>query len=328
MRRISILLSLFLCGCASEMKQASYRPDSAGRTLVAFGGSRAPLEMGDASMSEFHYLTYDFGLGSWSGELGGVAALEGDASSPFLPQDASRVYWPEGKVYSFYASGYNDAAPVPEDDVEYGISYMMYSSGTTAILNVRNPGHNVDWLAAKILNIGKTDGIPLTFRHICAKIKSITYDISDYRSWILDRELDIEDIILAECTLTDADDQTYIYSSDEGSLFRKEQYDYSSAVPRALDGPRSLHLFESGTSVEKSYYAFPGKHTLSLRVYAVDGGGNQVVDDRTISGELTLPMNKECDLAIVVNPYSRNLEIRVNTTLDFWEDGGSGTVSE
>ncbi|MBR5924772.1 MAG: hypothetical protein IKZ60_04860 [Bacteroidales bacterium] len=318
MRRISILLSLFLCGCASEMIQ----------TPVAFGVSRAPLEMGDASMSEFHYLTYDYSLGSWSGELGGVAALEGNASSPFFPQDASRVYWPEGKVYSFYAAGFNDAVPVPEDDVEFGISYMMYSSGTTAVLNVRNPKHNVDWLAAKALNVEKTDGIPLTFKHIGAKISRITYDIADYRSWIEERELDITDIILAECTLTDVDEQTYIYSSDAGSVFRREYYDYSSSAARSFDGPGSLHLSESGTSVEKSYYAFPGYHTLTVHVYAVDVMGNQVIDDRTICGELFLPMNKECELTIVVNPDCRDLEIRVNTSVCSWENGSIGTVSE
>ena len=327
MKKLPILL-LLLSGCAPEPRAVPDKLATVGEVRIGFGGTRAPISMGGASMSEFHYLTYDYSIGAWSGELGGVAEGSGDSSAPFWPADASRVYWPEGKSYSFYAAGYNEALAVPESAVEFGTAMTLYSSGTSAILNLKNPGHNVDWLAAKVVNQGKVAGIPLNFRHVCSRISRIIYDVSAYSEWIADRELDIADIVSLGCTLSDADEQTYIYSGNDGTLFKKESSDYTSSPEHPLDGTRALNLWAGGTSAELAFYAFPGVHRLSIHIQAVNAWGNQVVDDRVMSGDITLPMNADCELTVTLNPWDRALQLEVNTSLASWELGGSGIVEE
>lgn len=323
MKRLSILLML-LCGCSSELHQADVAVGE-GPARIEFSSVKTAENAGDASMSEFHYLTYDFNLGSWSGELGGMAVRSGE-SGPFLPADASRVYWPEGKIYSFYAAGYNDAQQVEEEDVEFGTAMMLYSSGTTAVLNIKNPRHNVDWMAAKVLHLEKTDGIPLQFKHVCAKVSELVFNLDAYKAWIEEKELDIADIVSLSCTLSDADEQSYVYSSDNGSLFRRESADYTASPSHSIDGQRNLNLASGGSSAGICYYAFPGKHTLTVHIQTVDADGRQVVDDRVLSGEVTLPMNSDCVLNIVVNPDARDLDVSVITTIAGWENGGSGVV--
>lgn len=319
---------LLLWGCTSEPRLAPDLSDNAGLTRIVFGDSKAPAGIGDAGMSEFHYLTYDYSLGSWSGELGGTAVRSGGPSGPFLPADASRVYWPEGKVYSFFAAGYNDAIPVNEEDVEFGTAVTLYSSGTTAILIIKNPGHNVDWLAAKALHQGKVDGIPLQFRHVCAKVSALNFNLEAYKTWIENRELDIADIVSLSCTISDVDEQTFVYSADGGALFGREAFNYTSSPSHTLDGRRNLNLAAGGSSANILYYAFPGAHILTMHIQAVDAQGNQVVDDRVLSGELSLPMGADCELNITVNPYVRDLGITVITSIAAWENGGVGNVLE
>lgn len=304
MKRILIIL-LALCGCAREpVKEAPF----------VFRGTKAGNS--NTSVSDFHYLTYDYVLGSWVGELGALAVPDAGTPGLFVPADATRVYWPEGKTYSFYAVGYNAAQTVDESDVEFGSSMMLYSSGTSAILIVRNPGHNVDWLAAKAVRLGKTDGIPLAFRHICARISNISLDLSAYYEWLQARELDIVDIRMVHCTLTDAEEQTFIYSSSSESMFNRESWDYMSSPARMLD-PENL-----------PYFAFPGRHKLEMRVQTVDRTGAQRIDDRVLSGEVSLPMGSDCELSVRINPDDRNLTIEVVAGIAAWQSGGSGIVNE
>ena len=305
MKRILIIL-LALCGCAKEPVKEN--------VPLVFRGTKA----GDpaATLSKFHYLTYDYVLGSWVGELGALAVPDAGTPGLFVPADATRVYWPEGKTYSFYAVGYNEALPVDESDVEFGSSMMIYSSGTSAVLVIRNPGHNVDWLAAKNVSLGKTDGIPLAFRHICAKISNISLDLSAYEEWLQARELDISDIKMVYCTLTDAEEQSFVYSSSSGSMFNRESWDYLSSPARTLD-PDNL-----------PYFAFPGKHKLEMRVQTVDGSGAQRIDDRVLAGEVSLPMGADCELSVRINPDDRDLTIEVVAGIAAWQSGGSGIVNE
>ena len=130
MKRLSILLIL-LCGCSPGLRDDTCGPEDDVR--VVFGITKAPVGTGDADMTGFRYLTYDHVLGSWSGELGGEAVRSGGPQGPFLPADASRVYWPEGRTYSFYAAGYNDLVAVGEGDAEFGSAYTIYSSGDVTI---------------------------------------------------------------------------------------------------------------------------------------------------------------------------------------------------
>lgn len=313
---------LLLCGCTSELSQVQDFPVDPGSTRIEFKGSKAPEGSGDASISEFHYLTYDFNLGSWSGELGGTAARS-DASGRFFPTDASRVYWPEGKIYSFYAAGYNDSLPVEEEEVEFGTAMMLYSSGTTATLNIKNPHHNVDWMAAKVLHQEKVDGIPLQFRHLCAKVSEISFDLQAYKAWIEEKELDITDIVSLGCTLSDADEQTYVFSSDSQTLFRRESSDYTESPAHGIDGYRSLNLAAGGSSAGISYFAFPGRHRVTVHIRTVDARGVQVVDDRVLGGEVTLPMNSDCALNIVLTPDARDLDVEVISVIAGWEAGGN-----
>ena len=325
MKRLSILLFL-LCACTSELHEDRNLPAGKKPTRIEFRGTANLENAGDASMSEFHYLTYDFNLGSWSGELGGMAVRGGNASGPFLPADASRMYWPEGKIYSFYAAGYNNTLPVEEEDVEFGTAMMLYSSGTTAVLNINNPHHNVDWMAAKVLHLEKVDGIPLQFRHVCAKVSELVFNLDAYKAWIEEKELDIADIVSLSCTLSDVEEQTFVYASDNGSLFKRESFDYTSSPSYQIEGRRSLNLAAGGSSAAVSYFTFPGRHTITVHIQAVDAFGDQVVDDRVLSGEVNLPMNSDCALNIVVNPDSRDLDVGVIVGIAGWEDGGSGRV--
>ncbi|MBP5567494.1 MAG: hypothetical protein J6X57_08440 [Bacteroidales bacterium] len=324
MKRLSILLFL-LCACSSGLNDDRDYPAVDEPTRIEFRGAKNPESTGDASMSEFHYLTYDFNLGSWSGELGGTAVRSGNAG-PFLPADASRMYWPEGKIYSFYAAGYNDALQVGAEDVEFGTAMMLYSSGTTAVLNIKNPHHNVDWMAAKVLHLEKVDGIPLQFKHVCARVSELSFNLEAYKAWIEEKELDIADIVLLSCTLSDVDEQTYVYASDNASLFKRESSDYTSSPSHQIDGSRRLNLTAGGSSAAISYFAFPGRHTITVHIQTVDSNGNQVVDDRVLSGEVNLPMNSDCALSIVINPNARDLEVGVITSAAGWEDGGTGRV--
>lgn len=306
MKRLSIIL-VILCGCTAEPA-----PDAS----VTFRGVRARSRASEATVSEFHYLTYDYVLGSWVGELGGYAVADNASPGIFFPSDASRVYWPEGKTYSFYAVSYNANVPVDENDVEFGSAMMIYSSGTNAILTIKNPGHNVDWLAAKVIRQAKIDGIPLAFRHICAKISSLNFDMAAYREWIENRELDLPGINVLWCTLTDVNEQTFIYSSSAETMFNRESWNYvsSPALPLVVE--------------ELPFYAFPGRHTLALRVQTVDVYGNQRIDDRVLSGEVELAMGADCELNIRINPYDRDLTIEVVTGIAAWQSGESGTVNE
>ncbi len=327
MKKLSILLML-LCGCSSGLRDVTGLPGDEGEVQVAFRGTKSPGEMGDADMSGFRYLTYDHNLGSWSGEFGGEAVRTGGPQGPFFPADASRVYWPEGKIYSFFAVGYNENVSVEERDVEFGNSYTMYSSGTSAILTLKNPGHNVDWLAAKAPRQEKINGIPLNFRHVCARVGRLTFDLSAYREWFESRELDIVEIKMLSCTLTDVDEQNYIFSSSAGTLFNKEGWDYRGSTARALDGERFLGLASNGCSYARSYYAFPGIHVISVRIQALDIGGDQCIDDRTLSAEVTLPMGADCELRVSIPPDDRDLHIEVVNNVSDWISGDSGVVNQ
>jgi hypothetical protein len=325
MKRIPLLL-LLMCGCSSEYWNAPAPSPDDGPVRLEFGGTKAGA--GDADLTEFHYLTYDYALGSWSGELGGRAVRESAGSPTFLPSDATRVYWPEGRTYSFYAAGYGDDASVTEQDVEFGTSMILYNSGTSAVLTIKNVRHNVDWLAAKLVRQGKIYGIPLKFNHICARISKLTFDLSAYRKWIEERELDIADVELMFFTITDADQQTFIYSNENGKLFQRESADYTMADAHSLEGGRMLGLYSNGSSSAVSFYAFPGVHSLRARVRTVDAHGNQVVDDRALSGTVTLPMGVDCELKIKIDPVDRALGVFVSNAIAPWENGGAGTVSE
>ena len=326
MRRISLLLITILCGCSSDSWETP-APNSAGDPVrIEFGGTKAGAV--DAGFTEFHYLTYDYALGSWSGELGGLAVRESSASARFLPSDATRVYWPEGRTYSFYAAGYNQTPSVLESDVEFGSAMILYNSGTSAVLTLRNARHNVDWLASKQIRQGKIDGIPLKFSHVSARISKLTFDLSAYRRWIVERELDIEDIVALYCTITDADQQTFVYSGENGRLFQKESADYTMADEHSLCGRKSLNLQGGGNSLAMDYYAFPGVHTLRARIQTVDADGNQVVDDRALSGTVTLPMGADCELMIRIDPLERELGVFVSNAIAPWENGGEGVVME
>lgn len=326
MKRISLLLITFLCGCSSEYWKAPAPSPDGAPVRVEFGGTKAGAV--DAGFTEFHYLTYDYALGSWSGELGGLAVRESSASATFLPSDATRVYWPEGRTYSFYAAGYNETPSVLESDVEFGSAMILYNSGTSAVLTLKNARHNVDWLAAKRIRQEKIDGIPLNFNHICARISKLTFDLSAYKRWIVERELDIADIVALYCTITDADQQTFIYSGENGKLFQKEFADYTLADEQKLCGRMTLNLQGGGNSMSMDYYAFPGTHTLRARIQTVDADGNQVVDDRALSGMVDLPMGADCELIIRIDPLERNLGVFVSNAIAPWEEGGQGEVKE
>ena len=317
---------ILLCGCSSGYWEAPAPSPDSGPVRLEFGGTKAGA--GDAGFNEFHYLTYDYVLGSWSGELGGHAVRENASGSTFLPADATRVYWPEGKTYSFYAAGYSEESAVSDSDVEFGTAMILYNSGTTAVLTLKNVRHNVDWIAAKLVRQGKINGIPLTFNHVCSRISKLTFDLSAYKRWIEERELDIADAELMYLTITDADQQTFIYSTENGRLFQRESADYTMADAHSLSGRRMLNLRSGGSSSELSYYAFAGVHSISARVRTVDAEGNQVVDDRALSGEVTLPMGVDCELMVRIDPDERDLEVVVNNVIAPWENGGEGKVCE
>ena len=324
MKRLSVAL-LILCSCASEPGQ--YNP-SVDPVPLKFGGTRSAAAVDDAGLTEFHYLTYDHETGNWSGEFGGLALPDDESPGTFLPADASRVYWPEGKNYSFYAAGYNSNVSVGEDDVEFGTSMMLYSSGTSALLVLKNPGHNVDWMAAKTLRQEKIRGIPLNFRHIAARVRTVSFDLSEYLDWIRDRELDIADIKLVTLDMTDADEQNYVFSPESGSLFTRQSYDYGSSASHMLMQDRMLGLVRGGDAFDVSYYAFAGIHSIALRVQTVDESGRQVIDDRSFSASLTLPMGGDCEIRIKILPDDRDLHLEVTFGIEDWQSGGSGTVNE
>ena len=117
MRRLSLIL-VILCGCSAESV-----PDAP----VVFRGTKAGIPTDEAAVPEFHYLTYDYMLGSWVGELGGHAVPDSGSPGSYVPSDATRVYWPEGKTYSFYAVSYNSNQPVSGADVEFGSAVMIFS---------------------------------------------------------------------------------------------------------------------------------------------------------------------------------------------------------
>lgn len=319
---------MLLCGCSHAVREMPGIPIAEDEEVqIGFGATKSPVFTGDADMSEFRYLTYDYSLGSWSGELGALA-VKGGTVGQFFPADASRVYWPEGKVYSFYAASYNEKVPVDDEDVEFGTAMMIYSSGTSAILLLKNPGHNVDWLAAKTLRQEKVAGIPLAFRHVCAKIGKLSFDLSGYKAWLDARELDIKEIRLLYCTITDSDEQTYIYSPVSETLFSRESWDYLASPERMLSGEHDLGLSAGGTSFDVAYYAFPGRHALSMRIQTIDAGGNQCIDDRVLGGEVSLPMGAECEISVRINPDDRELTLEIVTGLASWEYVGVGTVNQ
>ena len=306
MRRLSLIL-VILCGCSAESV-----PDAP----VVFRGTKAGIPTDEAAVPEFHYLTYDYMLGSWVGELGGHAVPDSGSPGSYVPSDATRVYWPEGKTYSFYAVSYNSNQPVSGADVEFGSAVMIFSSATNAVLTVKNPNHNVDWLAAKNIRQSKINGIPLVFKHVCSKISSLDFDMSAYWEWLGERELDIASINVVWVSLTDADEQTFIYSGTAGSMFNRESWDYSGSPGHTLDDGAL------------PYFAFPGRHTLSLRVQTLDASGNQCIDDRVLSGVVDLEMGADCSLAVRINPDDRPLSISVVTGIAPWQSGGSGIVNE
>jgi len=324
MKRLPVAL-LILCSCTAE-------PDgpvlSADPVPFEFGRTKAGSSADDARLPEFHYLTYDHVTGNWSGEFGGVAMPAPGSADVYLPADAARVYWPEGKVCSFYAAAYNEKVPVSEEDVEFGVSMVLYSSGTSALLVLKNPGHNVDWLVARNLRQGKIRGIPLNFVHTGARIGRVSFDLSEYRSWAERRELDFADIRLLSLTVSDADEQNYVFSASEGSLFNRDSYDYRASADHTLLTDRLLGLWRGGDSFETSYYAFAGSHKLKLHIQAIDAEGNQVVDDRSFEADATLPMGADCELRIKILPDDRDLQLDVLFGIASWEAGGEGTVSE
>jgi len=307
------------------MESWDVQPTDEPRPLL-FSASKAGAGGNDASMSEFHYLTYDHSLGSWSGELGSTAVLGND--SFFYPSDAFKMYWPEGKTFSFYAVGFNESVAVPASSVEFGSAMMLYSSGASGLLRLLNPGHDVDWLAAKTLHQEKTSGVTLVFRHVMAHICRLRFDLSEYKTWVLENELDIEALEFLDCSLSDVEEQSFIFSSDDNALFRKEGWDYRTSPYRVLDGNRSLDIFQENACVDLSYYAFPGKHRLRIRLRLLDAGGNQVIDDRILSGELELTMGSDNELRIKIEPNDRPLDIQAVAILAGWDSQAEGTVSE
>ena len=118
------------------------------------------------------------------------------------------------------------------------------------------------------------------------------------------------------CTLTDAEEQTFIYSADEGTLFNKSSWDYTASPARTLDADKL------------PYYAFPGRHILELRIQTLDSEGIQRIDDRVLAGEVSLPMGADCELNIHINPHDRDLEIKVIAGIAAWQSGDVGIVNE
>ena len=121
----------------------------------------------------------------------------------------------------------------------------------------------------------------------------------------------IAEIKMVYCTLTDENEQTFIFSSSGDSIFNKESWDYRSCAARLVNGERLLGLSNNGCSCETSYYAFPGQHTLSVKIQALDAMGNQRIDERIMHGEVTLPMGADCELNISIPPDDRDLTISV-----------------
>ena len=100
------------------------------------------------------------------------------------------------------------------------------------------------------------------------------------------------------------------------------------ADEQKLCGRRTLNLQGGGNSMSMDYYAFPGTHTLRARIQTVDADGNQVVDDRALSGMVDLLMGADCELIIRIDPLERNLEVFVSNAIAPWEEGGQGEVKE
>jgi len=326
MKRQAILLLLLFGGCDPPMMPGTAQQPREELYPFVFAASKAAPGDSDAAMSEFHYLTYDHALGCWSGELGGTAVLEEDGL--FRPADAIWTYWPEGKIYSFFAVGHNEKQPVPSSSVEFGSSVMLYGSGSSALLQLRNPSHDVDWLAAQAFRQQKRSGVSLEFRHVTAHIGKLSFDLSEYRNWVREKELDISALESLGCTLSDADEQSFIFSANNSALFKKESWDYGSSPGKTLDGRRSLAIMQGSCSAEVSYYAFPGIHRLTMHLRLLDGSGRQVVDDRELSGSLTLPMGSDCELRIKLKPNDRSLDVEVLAGLPGWDSSKEGTVSE
>ncbi len=326
MERPTILLMiLLLCGCDPSQVQVPGHELPGDAPPLAFAVSKAGGAWPDAAMSEFHYLTYDYNLGSWSGELGGTAVLD-EARGSFHPSDAMNIYWPEGKRYAFFAAGYNENLPVSPSVVEFGSGMMLYSSGSSALLSLRNPGHDVDWLAGKALQQASSEEVPLCFRHILSRISGLRFDLSDYKAWMREKELETLRIESMGCSLSDVDEQVFIFTMDDGNLFLKESWDYTAAALHTLDGRRRLDQTSGAVPVE--YYAFPGTHCFRMRFCLLNRSGTQVVDDRMLSGNLTLPMGSDCELRIKIVPDDGPLCIEVAASLPGWNQGGEGTVSE
>ena len=324
MKRPAILLLLMGACNPAQMQDPGSQPR--GDRPLEFAISKAGQGQDEASMSEFNYLTYDFNLGSWSGVMGSTAICSEDGK--FRPSDAGVLYWPEGKTFSFFAVGYNENVPVPASAVEFGSGMMLYGSGSSGLLSLKNPGHDVDWLAAKSLYRSASESVSLQFRHVCARISRLRFDLTDYRDWIHARELDVASIESMGCSLSDADEQVFVFSTDATSLFRKESWDYTSSASRSLDGRRNLGLASGSCCVDLSYYAFPGLHRIQMRLRLRGSGGLPVIDDRQLSGEVLLPMGCDCELTIKVNPDDRPLDVRLSAVLPGWDQGGNGNVLE
>ena len=307
MCRISVALAL-LCSCEKQEYSA--------RSAVRF------LERG--SQSGFCYAVYDESMRIWTSELGSMAVRSDGTENLYNPYDASRTYWPEGRVYSFFAAGCDGVVP------EQG-SCSFVREGADLTLEICNPGHDRDFLAAKAVNQGKTDGVSLDFKHAGARITSLNMKPEAWLAWLSKRGMSaVADLIISSVTISDAESQEYRFSRSGSTLFVEDSFDYRESPAVELDGLSgcSAGLRIRGTSLPVSYYTFPGMHTLKISFHAVGYGGNMLLGEKTLSGMFSVAAGESASLDVALDPVNDTLVIGLGLNVSNWQNGGNGIVNE
>lgn len=279
---------------------------------------------GAVSLHGFSYAVYDESFRAWTSELGSRAVRSDGTDPDYFPYDASRTYWPEGHVYSFFAAGCDAVEPG-----EGACSFIR--DGENVALELFNPDHDRDFLAARALNRSKVSGVSMEFRHVGAKLSSLNIKPDAWLAWLDSRELGtVADLIITSVKISDAESQEYRFSRTGTALFTEESFDYGSSpdvVAGALSGC-SAGLRTKGTSLPVNYHTFPGRHRLSISFHAVTYSGAAVLGEKTLSGYFTIGQGESASVDVTLDPVNDTLEISLAFDVAAWENGGAGQVYE
>lgn len=305
--RFSVVLAL-LCGCEKQ----------------EYPQARAIRFLEKGTQSGFRYAVYDESLQVWTSELGSSAVRSDGTGNLYDPYDATRTYWPEGRVYSFFAAGCDGLIP------DAGACSFV-RDGQDLTLELFNPGHDRDFLAAKAVNQSKVDGISMEFRHAGARITNLNMKPEAWLGSLTEKGMAaVADLIISSVTITDAESQEYLFSRSGSSVFVEDCFDYRDCPAVEIGGLSgcSAGLRIKGTTLPVSYYTFPGTHTLSVSFHAVGYGGNTLLGEKTLSGVFSINAGESAALDIVLDPVNDALVIDLGFTISNWQNGGNGQVNE